>query len=427
MPLIKFKRLLITKGSTSNSATYVTFANFFRSFIAIISGIMTAKWLLPEQLGSFNTLSIFTSYIVLAQIGIPSGLSRDLPFLYGKKDVVNANSIAATSKYFMLRMSLIIFLISCFGGAYFLINQDIKYGVGSLVIGVTSFQGLYVTKYLKILYRSDNHFIKLAKITFINAIVLGASIILVYFYEFYGLCIRAILIALVDAYFTNKWKPLNVKSKWSLDNFKKLLKTGMPIYSVANIYGLWPTFQRTLILSILGTRALGLYALANIVQNMLNTFSGAISSIIFPKMSNAYGAGYSFLQVLKIPLQLMTIAFSLNLIILVVGWFLLPYIINLFLPNYVLGIEAAQWMLIVALINTLLIFSNIYMVVKKNHLRLISYSAGLISWLLYIILSDIKNVNELVIFSQALVIGFSTIVVFDFFIYKYLIDKEKRF
>lgn len=403
----------------------MTFANFLKAIVATISGVFTAKFLLPEQLGAFNTLSIFTSYIILAQIGIPSGLSRELPFLYGKNNTAEGNSIAATSKYFMLRLSLFVLIVSLIAGTYFFLNHNLNYAVGSIVIGVTSFQSLFVTKYLKILYRTENHFIKLAKITLINTLVLGSSIVLVYYYEFYGLCARAILIALIDAYFTNKWKPLNVESKWNYINFKTLLKTGMPIYSVANVYGLWPTLQRTIILSLLGVKALGLYALANIVQNMLNTFSNAISSVVFPKMSNAYGAGSSFLDVLKIPLKLMLLALIFNLIILVLGWYLLPYIVNLFLPNYSSGIEAAQWMLIVAVINTFLIFSNIYMVIKKNHLRLMSFLAGMTVWLLYIIFSEIKDVSDLVVFSQALVAGFITIVIFDVFIYKYLINKNK--
>ena len=423
--ITKLKTLFNRRNSTNQAVTYVTFANFLKAIVATISGVFTAKFLLPEQLGAFNTLSIFTSYIILAQIGIPSGLSRELPFLYGKNNTAEGNSIAATSKYFMLRLSLFVLIVSLIAGTYFFLNHNLNYAVGSIVIGVTSFQSLFVTKYLKILYRTENHFIKLAKITLINTLVLGSSIVLVYYYEFYGLCARAILIALIDAYFTNKWKPLNVESKWNYINFKTLLKTGMPIYSVANVYGLWPTLQRTIILSLLGVKALGLYALANIVQNMLNTFSNAISSVVFPKMSNAYGAGSSFLDVLKIPLKLMLLALIFNLIILVLGWYLLPYIVNLFLPNYSSGIEAAQWMLIVAVINTFLIFSNIYMVIKKNHLRLMSFLAGMTVWLLYIIFSEIKDVSDLVVFSQALVAGFITIVIFDVFIYKYLINKNK--
>lgn len=415
------RRLL---GSTGSSAGMLTAASLFNSIVAILGGILTAKWLLPEELGQFNLLSIFTSYIILVQIGIPSGLSRELPFYFGKNNQRHAESLAATSKFFMLYLSLAILVLALIASGYFLMIQNFEYAVGCIVVGATTFQGLYTTKYLKVLYRSENHFNKLAKITVIDAVVSVLSIYLVYRFHFYGLCARAILSSIVSWYFSEKWKPLAVNSKWSYSNFKELSKVGMPIYFVANIYGLWPTFQRTMIVSLLGTKALGLYSLATIVQGVLNTLSGSISSVIFPKMATAYGGGASVLELLKIPAKFVLMVFIVNVVLLVVGWNLLPIVVTNFLPNYVAGIEAAQWMLIVAVINSFLIFSSIYMVLKKNHLRLISYCLGMVVWYLFINFHNIKGEADLVVYSKALFYGFVTIAVIDCFMYYFLWKKD---
>ena len=414
------------KKSSSSAAAQLTLANLVKSSVGIVSGILIAKWLLPEQLGEFNALSIFTSYIILAQVGIPSGLSRDLPFLFGKKDNVEAEKLASTARFFLFRLSLLVMIISVIFSAYFLRENNINYALGSIVVGATSFQNLYVTKYLKVLYRTNSHFTKLALITLLNTGVTAASIIIVYYYSFYGLCLRAILIAIVDSYTTNKWKPLKVKAQWSQERFKALIKTGLPMYSVSNIYGLWPTVQRTLILTQLGTTALGLYALANIVQNFLNTYSGAVSSVAFPKMSSAYGSGMSILNLLKIPLKLVLLVLGINLLILLIGWNLLPTLVESFLPNYSQGVEAAQWMLFVSLIGSLLIFSNVYMVIKKNQMRLISYLLGIMTWFLYIQFSSISEVTDIVVFSQALFVGYCTIALSDFIIITSLVRRDER-
>ena len=381
--------------------------------------------MLPEELGLFNALSIFSSYIILIQLGIPSGLSRELPFNFGMGKEEYAHDLAATAKYFMMSLALGILVICTLPAIYFLYTTHYDYAFGSIVIGITSAQTFYSTKYLKILYRADNHFNKLADISLINTLVNFLSIVLVYEYQYYGLCLRAILLVFVDWYFTEKWKPLHAQAKFNWDHFKELSRVGMPIYFVANIYGLWPTFQRTLVLSMLGTKGLGIYALANIVQNMLSTFNNTISSISFPKMSLAYGQGKSITEVIKIPLKLMLVSLSIYTFILLVGWSLLPKVVAVVLPNYIEGVEAAQWMFLVAIVSSFAIFSNIYMVFKKNHHRLISYCFGMLVWFLFIINHSITSLTDLVIFSQALLLGYVAVNICDGCFYYYYIQQEK--
>ncbi len=411
-------------ASGNKTLAFVSFANLTNSIIAIVSGLIVARWLLPEELGVFNAFSIFTSYIILAQIGIPSGLSRELPFFFGKNETEKALEFASTSKYFLLLISVIVFCCCIFVSVYFLVSQNYPYAIGAVVIGVTSFQGIYVAKYLKVLYRSENHFFNLARIDLINSVVNLISLFLVYKYLFYGLCLRAILIVLVDWYFTDKWKPISAKVSFNWANFKALSRVGMPIYFVANIYGLWPTFQRTFVLSVLGAKGLGLYALANIVQGMLSTFNNTISSMSFPLMSKAYGEGKKLKEIMLIPFKPFLISLGVYTILLIIGWPLLPYVVEFLLPNYVDGIPAAQWMFVVALVSAFGVFSNIFMVVQKNHHRLVGFILGILAWFVYLRFQSIQDVSNLVVFSQAVLIGLVFITVSDFVFYFLYLKKE---
>lgn len=413
-------------ASGNKTLAFVSFANLTNSVIAIVSGLIVARWLLPEELGVYNAFSIFTSYIILAQIGIPSGLSRELPFYFGKNEPDKALEFASTSKYFLLLISIIVFCFCSLVSIYFFFTQNYPYAIGGLVIGVTSFQGIYVSKYLKVLYRSENHFFNLAKIDLINSLINLISVFLVYKYLFYGLFIRAIVIALVDWYFTNKWKPITAKASFKWKNFKALSRVGMPIYFVANIYGLWPTFQRTFVLSVLGAKGLGLYALANIVQGMLSTFNNAISSMSFPLMSKAYGEGKKLKDIMLIPFKPFLISFGVYTILLFVGWSLLPYVVEFLLPNYVEGIHAAQWMFVVALVSAFGVFSNIFMVVQKNHHRLVGFTLGILAWFVYLRSQSIQDISDLVVFSQAVLVGLVFITVSDFVFYFLYLKKESN-
>ncbi len=396
---------------------FVTFVQFLCNFITIISGLIIAKWLIPEELGRFNVLSIVSSYIILIQVGIPSGLSRELPYYFGKNNSEKAISYASTSKFFLLLLSGVVFILSFISCLYFLFIHNFKYAIGSIVVGTTTFQTLYVTKYLRVLFISENQFKKLAKIDLINTLLSFFLLILVYYFTFYGLCLRAIILVAVNLYLTNKWKPLDCKAFFDTKTFWELFKVGMPIYIVANAYSLWPTFQGTFVLATLGTKGLGLFALSAIAQGMLSTFSNSISSICFPLMSKMYGSGHNFLDIIKVPLKPFLLSLCFYAIALITGWNFLPKIIEKALPNYIKGVEAAQWMFLVAMVSSFSVFSNIFMVLRKNHHRLVGYILGIGGWFLYLIFCEIKDIEDLVLFSKAVLFGTILINLSDFTFY----------
>ncbi len=417
-----------TKRTLANNRTlaFVSIANLVNNIVSIVSGIVVARWLLPEELGVFNALSIFTSYIILAQIGIPSGLSRELPFYFGKNDSEKAYTLASTAKFFLMLLSLIVLGICILISFYFLLIGNYKYAAGTVVIGATSFQGIFITKYLKTLYRSNNHFVKLSRIALIESFVTLLSLILVYKFLFYGLCLRTVILVVVDGYFSNRWKPMDVNGKFNWNNFKELSKVGLPMYLVSNIYGLWPTFQRTYVLSVLGSKGLGIYALANIVQSMLSAFNNSISSMSFPLMSKALGEKKSIKKILLIPFKQFLISIVLYSIILVIGWPTLPIIVNWLLPNYAEGIEAAQWMFIVALISSFGVFSNIFLVIRRNHHRLVGFAIGILTWFMYLSFHSNWEISHLVVFTQAVLIGTICVTISDMIFYLVYLKKESN-
>lgn len=392
---------------------FMSAASLLNNALTIVSGLLVAKWLLPQELGLFNSFSVLTSYIILVQLGIPSGLSRQLPFYFGKNEQQKALTCAASANQWGLLTGISCMIVSLPVAIFFFSAGNYTVAAGVIVVGITSFQGLYVTKYLKILYRSNNDFNRLTTIDIINAVVAFLSIFFVWKYKFYGLCIRAVIAVVIDLSFTYYWRPVKVRRQWNKAEFNELMKIGFPIYWVANIYSLWPMVQRTVIVSMGGTKALGLFSLAAIVETAMKTLTNAISSVSFPRMAFAWGQKEDFMHLLTIPFKPVLVSAAANTVVAVAGWFLLPFLIKSLLPNYVEATAAAQWMLWVGWMASFSVFSNVYMIIQKNMDRLWSYVAGVAAWLICsFVLNKVMGFN-LIIFPLATMVGFVFIYAVD--------------
>ena len=127
---------------------------------------------------------------------------------------------------------------------YYLFAEKYQIAAGIFVIVAQIWQGIYVVKYLKVLYRTNKDFNKLATITLAVSIVSFVSVYFIYLFGFYGLCLRAIISVLFDFIFSWYWRPIKVSMSWNKRTFKNLLKVGFPIFLVSNIYGKWPLHPR---------------------------------------------------------------------------------------------------------------------------------------------------------------------------------------
>jgi O-antigen/teichoic acid export membrane protein len=394
---------------------FLSFSNIIGNFLTILSGLIVAKWLLPQDLGFFNSFTIISSYIILIQLGIPSGLSRELPLYMGRQNEEKAKAYASVSLFWQLGLGLVSFGILTLVALYFIFRSNYSYAAGSFVIGVTTLQTLYVTKYLKVLYRTNKDFNKLSKIKLIVAFVAFASIVFVWKFGFYGLCLRAFVMALIDFYFTWRWKPLSVKATWNTEYFKDLFKIGLPMYGVANIYSLWPVVQKTLILSLGGTQALGLFSLAIIVESSMNAITTSINSVLYPTMASQWGKGSSISALMELLKRPMMIAIPVFALMVIAGWFLMPYAVTILLPNYSEGIYAAQWMLLVGFIEIFNVLANVYNVVRKQRDRLVSYLSGMCAWGIAVFLLLQLNDFTLDAFPKAMLIGFIVMLIINLY------------
>ena len=289
---------------------------------------------------------------------------------------------------------------------YFILGNNYKNALGTFVIVMQAWQGIYVTKYLKILYRTNKDFNKLSIITTVVSIVSFISIYLIYIYGFYGLCVRAIVIVVVDFYVTSLWRPLKVKMKWDSEVFRAILKIGFPIFAVNFLYGKWSILQRTMIWMLLGIKSLGLFTVVFIILGAYNTFSTSISSVLYPSLMVSWGEGKSTGEIFRHNIvKPMILVGSISLLITPLLWILLPSLINSFAPNYTEIIYASQWITIAGLLGVFNFLNVFYNVINFQKQRFVMYLSGILCWALLVLVYFYMDRLTYEIFPIAMVLG----------------------
>lgn len=399
------KSILKNKNSTNSMIAFLSSANLFNTFLTLLSGLLVIKWLLPEDLGLFTSFNLIVGYVIIGQLGISSGLSRELPYLMGKKEMQSAWHSAEVAQYWLLSIAVLSFLVLSVISIYYFYHGNLLNGAGFVTIAIVSFQSIYVTQYLKVLYRTNNDFNKISLIQIVTSLVSFGSIIFVWKWEFYGLCMRAVITAVMNFLLFWKWKPISVKPKWNKEEFIRILRIGFPMFSVAKVYGLWPVIQKTLIVTIGGPISLGLFAIANMVEGTAKTIRSSIGSILYTKMIINWGEVHSVNELLKLIRKPVFTVIIILAPLFTIAWFILPYLITTYLENYVEGVIAGQWMLVASLISVLFVYTSIYNVVNEQLDRLYCYLIGIVTWALVVLFLYSTYGFSIDIFPKGMIMG----------------------
>jgi teichuronic acid exporter len=245
--------------------------------IQIISTIIIARLITPEEFGEVAIISVF---IHIASLLTTAGFAEALIFR-----VNNTNSLYSSVFYFNLLISLILYV------AIFLFSDQIAFfyeisrlEILSKVVGVNIL--LFPLTYIhRVLYMLDNNFKTPAFIAFISSLfgsIIGVALAL-YNFGVWALVWQTLLINLITLILywkLSRWKPDFVFS------FKEL-KTIMP-YSLKIFYNnmvqvLYDNIYTLVIGKIYSAKILGYYnRMQTIVYFTTTNFLFAIESVFFP-------------------------------------------------------------------------------------------------------------------------------------------------
>lgn len=376
------------------------------NFLKMFAGFLIVKLISPSLYGQFNGHGIFLGYLSLVHIGVFNGLNRELPVAQGKKrfDLVKelaslgmwtCNIIAFPSAAVLLVVSLFCLITSNYNEA--LLNFSYAF---------SAFFLMYNRHYMPVLYKTNQDFSKLTKISFYSSFVSILSVIFIYYSpDLKGLCFRLILINVTEFFFLYYFSPLKIKGEFSKTPLISLLRTGVPIFIVGNILPLWETIKNSIIFSIGGVTQYGYYALANVVTGAVGIIPASFSQIMYPKMAISYGNNESKKAILQMNLKPMILLAVLGVLILIVGSFTLPYLIDLFLPEYVPAVNVILWTFALPLAASPSLINNYFNIYKLQKQYFIAITFGILGSIIYLFLYNYFWSFQLQMFVQSLIIG----------------------
>ena len=262
----------------------------------------------------------------------------------------------------------------------------------------------YNANYLQMTYRTSHDFARLAMSSVIENTVALALVALVALLNFYGLCLRALLTALVSVSFLYHWRPVRVGARWNWRHLKHLLVIGAPIFIVGQVYAWWTVLNSTLVLGYMGKEGLGLYAMVLVAGGALELLPAAVSQVLYPRMAEHYGRTGRLGDLIRMSIKPTIFSVVAMIPVIIVGWFAVGPVVRFILPAYVDAVPAIRWSLLVPLVTAFCPVINVYNVLRRQDLYIVAIVLGMgayVSSLMWLV----RGGAELTAFPQAMLVG----------------------
>jgi len=379
-------------------------SNMVSTALQLVGGLLVSRLVAPSVLGLFNSINLAVGYVPFLQLGVINGLNRDLPYYLGRGDRPHAMKLTGAAQAWAMLTGGIAGLAMVLVSVWQALEGEWQLAFGWVTVSIPVFMAIFGQMYLQALFRTHSDFERLAKYNLIQALVAFTLVALVWPFEFYGLCLRGMLIAVSSVLLMWHWRPLKVGFHWDGGALKELVRTGVPVFAIGQVYSWWGVLDSTLVLKFTGTTGLGLYALAGLASKTVGMVSKALSQVVYPRMSQEYGSGAGIAALIR--MVWLPVVFSL-LVTGIMGaavWVTLPLFVRLILPKYLGGVEAAQWTLVSALVVSLMPINNVFNVVKRQDLYGVAMVIGMVTYVGGVFLLG-GSAGRLAAFPQAMVLG----------------------
>jgi O-antigen/teichoic acid export membrane protein len=379
--------------------------NVVSSVLRILGGYLQALCVVPDVLGLFGRINLVQEYVRFAQIGIFNGLNRELPYFYGKGDQRRVAELASTALAWSLCLGTIVSVALAGVTAWFVVRGEWELAAAWGSNAVCCFVLFYAGIYLASTYRTAHDFARLSMVNVIQNVLAVLLVVLVAWFQFYGLCVRAVIAAVVGAVLLHYWRPIPVKPAWNWRQFGHLLWIGIPIFVVGDLLPqLWVTLDKQFVSNILGNNGMGLYSIVIVAGGTLEMLPAAVSQVIYPRMTQHYGKTGRLGEVLLMAVKPMLLTLAGMAPLAFIGWWLAEPLTRWLLPNYVQAVPAMKWALLPPLLSALVPIHNIYNVARRQDLDAVATLFGMGSyftalwWL-------VRGGADLTAFPKAVLIG----------------------
>lgn len=417
---LKNNKLLRTGASFSIASTLY-------SLCTMIVGFLNMRWLGPELLGIWQSVTIINSYLPIVQLGIQSGLNLELPVLLGGKKDDEAKDYVATAFSFAFVLAAFFTVISIVGIIVLIIlDVDINVILGVVAVSIMAIASCFRLHYIAT-YRSAGAFNKLTKIYFVECFIIILMIGAIYLWNYYGLLIYNIIEYVTFTVMMWYYAPYRkVSPKFNRSYFKVLLKRGVFMTIVNQIKGIIESLPRLILLNVGGVYFVGLFNPALVVGSFMNLVPNQIAQFLHPQLGYKYGQTkqakdmwrYFMALTIYVPLCLIPVA--------LIGWFLIPYALEYMFPKYIDSLWPIRIMLVGFLFATTY-FTRGFLITIKAYYEVVSlYVMDLVCFVAFPLLCiKFCPYNILVSMSTGLSMSYFITYIVNIIVVRFTIFKQK--
>ena len=357
--------------------------NILASALSVLGGLLVARYLGPEETGFFRLFTIPMMYLTFLHLGTFDGLYRQIPFYLGKGFTDLVDKVASSAGAWNVLVAVIVSFGFMLLTIVSLLKNDIPAAFGWLTQVVVCW-GTYYGCYLGATYRTVSHFVNVAKIQLLQSVTAFLMVLLVPFFAFYGLCLRAAVPAFVGVFFLHKFRPLKINLSIDVKTLKSVIRIGMPLCFWGTLdSSLWMALENTLLLELCGVKELGLFSIAVVLRESLSTLTVALHQVLTPRVVESYAReGSSRLATKKCFVVTLPLV-GVMLIIVPVMYLCIDYFVPLLIPKYSEGIPIIKVSLWAAVVQAASLPLNALFATGKGWLYGRGVLAGLLSFIIF--------------------------------------------
>lgn len=315
-------------------------SKLYRLFLRILNAFIRPKLLTPEQFGLWGILTVLPEYSTYLHLGARSAMRYRIPFHEGTGEEDINEEIQSTVFYSSLFLNLLVSLVLVGLAVFLPVSQGIRIGI--LTIAAIVMVRWYYDHYVGLLMAYQKFSI-ITTSNYLQATVsFAVGVVLIWRFNLYGVYATALLAHAIGAIYMRARFPMRARARFRWSLFKTLVGQGLPIVLLGLVSTMVFTAGRVIVSIFLGTRQLGFYGIAMLVQNVLRSISDSAREVIEPRLMEGMSSESDEQLMEKYFFRpMLNLAYILPFVV-GAGYFLSPFLIPFVLPRYVSAVEPTQ-------------------------------------------------------------------------------------
>ena len=302
--------------------------------LGFIKTMVFGAYLSPKFMGYYSIAVTIAGYGTFLQLGLMSGLNRELPVCLGSKKEAYSTGLVGETTLAVIGLQLTGILI------YYLIIANITFK-DPLVRGAFFLAGLLVFaspfgQMVMLRLRAEQRILSFSSLQLINALgILLLGILAIQYMSYKGAILAIVLINFGSFIIVSKTilNPVNY-FYFKLRDIIYLIRIGLPMMAAGVLLNLQMSMDRLFLIKNVSATEIGIYQIGMLPLTLGIVNSGIVSQYVSPKLLFRYGQGKSLKYVFNRSLMVSLIIIASMFLF----WPIVPplagFVINRWLPDY---------------------------------------------------------------------------------------------